>query len=238
MSDFREALRRSRGFTLFEMLVSAGLVLLLIVAMTSFMSDAIGIRTRVSEQVGRARAADAAMSAIERALETSLVEDAAMGAGVTGTETSISILRSGLATWRLGTDERTRAMEEIDRVRVEFDSGSGKVLIGRGERPASPIPGELFRVRFRYYDEGVWHTRFDSVKTGHLPAAVEVAIWFAKPRGEAMVAERPEFDAPEPSADETSDIASDGDGDGDKNPPDRLRIVAIPDAAAELAVAP
>ncbi|MDZ4756366.1 MAG: hypothetical protein SGJ11_17965 [Phycisphaerae bacterium] len=224
---------RPRGFTLFEMLVSAGLVLLLVTAMSAFLSDAMRIRARVSDEVARGRAAEAVLSAVERALETTVVEDAAVGTGIEGTSASISILRSGVSTWRLGTSEPHRAMEEIDRVRVVFDDEAGTVAIGRGERELSVIPGQLYRIRFRYFDGERWHSRFDSVDAGRLPAAVEIAVWYDAPSGEPVAAERPEFDSVD---DELHDeLADELDGGV---PPDRVRIVSIPDAAPHAGTSP
>jgi prepilin-type N-terminal cleavage/methylation domain-containing protein len=212
-----------RGFTLLEMIVAAALILALVGAMATFLSDALRIRSRVSEEIERARSADAAVSMIERALETTIVEDASAGGGVVGDSTSMTVLRVGLSSWRLGTSERVRALDEIEPVRVRFDEGRRRIAIARGERPESELLGAVQRMRFRYFDGTVWSDRFDSVRLGRLPAAVEIALWL-RPMAEASAepAERPEFDdSPVPASEES----------GPK--PDRIRIVAIPDAGPD-----
>ena len=225
---------RHRAFTLVELLVSIGLVVLLVGAMSAFLSDAMRTRARVVEESSFARSADAIIAAIERALETSIVEDAIAGSGVSGGPTSIRILRSGASTWRLGTRVPEQALEELDQLVVRFDEAAGAVSIGRGDVAPTPIPGTLHRVRFRYFDGTSWRSRFDSVREGRLPAAVEIAIWHRAPRTDDAPppVERAEFD--EVDADDSADGEED-DGDArapaaDAQPPDRLRIVAIPDA--------
>jgi prepilin-type N-terminal cleavage/methylation domain-containing protein len=218
--------RSRRGFTLLELIVAATLILALVAAMSLFLMDALRIRGRVSEEIERSRAAEALVSTVERALETTLVEDPTLGAGVVGDATSLSILRAGLATWRLGTSERSRALEELDRVRVRFDASAGRIAIGRGEMPESLLPGTIQRVRFRYYNGSRWVASFDSVAAGQLPVAVEIALWL-RPRAMVEPAERPEFD----------EVPTDADAEGETDdgpPPDRLRIVTIPDAGPDV----
>lgn len=215
-----------RGFTLLEVIVAAALMLALVGAMAAFLSDALRIRTRVSQEIERSRAADALCSVIERALETTLLEDARLGAGVSGDATSITVLRVGLSSWRLGTADRQRALEEIEPVRVRFDESARRIGIARGDQAESLLPGAIGRVRFRYHDGTAWRTSFDSVREGRLPAAVEVALWLRPGAAPAEPLERPEFDDaetdPAPEAEEESGP-----------PPDRLRVIAIPDAGPD-----
>jgi prepilin-type N-terminal cleavage/methylation domain-containing protein len=224
-------MKRGRsGFTLLEVIVAAALILALVGAMASFLSDALRIRTRVSEEVERARAGDVAIATIERALETAIVEDPRLGAGVVGDATSLSVLRIGLSSWRLGTFDRARALEEADRVRIRFDAATGRILVTRGDAPESALGGSIARLRLRYFDGQAWSSSFDSVRAGQLPAAVEIALWLRPNATPDQPVERPEFDL------EASDAvdADDPDSGSDAIPPDRLRIVAIPDAGPEI----
>lgn len=220
---------KRRGFTLFEVIVSLGLVSLLVVAMGAFLSDALRIRARVADRVSRGLVAEAAMGEIERALETCLVADPQQGAGVRGDATSIEVLRAGLSTWRLGTAEPRRAFEPIERCRVFFDQLSGRVAIGRDERAPTPVPGSLHRLRLRYFDGRMWRDQFDSARAGRLPVAVEVSIWFDGETAEAVPLARPEFDDEGPGAAGLNGTSS----SGPDTPPDRRRIIAIPDPAGE-----
>lgn len=213
-----------RGFTLLEVIVAAALIMALVGAMATFLSDALRIRSRVSEEIERSRTADAAVSLIEHALETTLVEEPTVGGGVVGDSTSMAVLRSGLSSWRLGTSERSRALEEFETVRVRFDGAGHRIAIARGDGAESELLGNISRLRFRYFDGERWSASFDSVRSGRLPAAVEIALWLRPNAVEAQPVERPEFDAPE------SDAAAE---DGSGPPPDRLRVVAIPDAGPD-----
>lgn len=215
--------RRERGFTLLEVIVAATLILALVAAMSHFLIDALRIRSRVSEEIERARAADALVSTVERALETTLVEDPSFGAGVVGDATSMRILRAGLASWRLGTGDPARALEEIDVMSVRFDAAAKRIAIGRGEMAESALPGAIDEVRFRYFDGAAWVTSFDSLSAGRLPVAVEISLWLRPRRLVDDSAERPEFDEPEGSADSTEA----------GRPPDRLRVVTIPDSGPD-----
>lgn len=215
-----------RGFTLFEVVVSLGLVALLVVAMGAFLSDALRVRSAVGDRVARALSAEAAVGEVERALETCVVSDRTLGSGVVGTATSIDVVRCGIATWRLGTAEPERAFEPLERSRVVFQPAEdgGRIAIGRGDEAPTPLPGTIHRLAFRYYDGVAWSDTFDSAAAGRLPVAVEISIWLDAPKGEPTVLERPEFDdeAREPELEP-------------ELPPDRRRVIAIPDPAGEAA---
>lgn len=108
-------------------------------------------------------------------------------------------------------------------------------------------------VRFRYHDGRAWRRAFDSSEG--LPAAVEAALWFgsvsaASETGRAAgggaddeqrvgIAEWSDFEAWEPGMDELSGWGGMPDEeDGSSTPtgrPDRVRVIAIPDAALPAA---
>ncbi|MDZ4828807.1 MAG: prepilin-type N-terminal cleavage/methylation domain-containing protein [Phycisphaerae bacterium] len=217
-------MNRRRAFTLFEVLVSIGLIVVLVAAMSAFLQDALRIRARVSETLARGVTAEAVVAELERALETCVVDDAALGTGVRGGPREIEVLRAGLSSWRLGSAEPRRAFEPVERVGIEFRESRNRVAIVRGDSNASELPGELFRVQFRYLDDGTWVDRFNSGERGRLPGAVEIAIWFTEPRGAPIAAERPETD--EDIVELTTESL-----------PDRRRVIAIPDSASDSAEA-
>lgn len=221
----RTARGAATGFTLFEVVVSLGLVALLVVAMGAFLSDALRVRATVGDRVARSLSAEAAVGELERALETSIVADRTLGSGVLGTAASIEVVRCGIATWRLGTDEPERAFEPLERCRIVFQPGGdgGRIAIGRGDAPPTPLPGTIHRLAFRYHDGVAWSDTFDSAAAGRLPVAVEISIWLDAPKGQPTDLERPEFDA-ETAADADPEL-----------PPDRRRVIAIPDPAGESA---
>jgi prepilin-type N-terminal cleavage/methylation domain-containing protein len=101
----------------------------------------------------------------------------------------------------------------------------------------------LYKVRFRFHDGLAWRDSFDSRTAGRLPLAIEIAIWFTPWPGSEWTDEEPDrfemFDD-----DELERLTFDMDGRFDEEafamredrdfgpdpPPDRIRIIAIPDA--------
>lgn len=122
--------------------------------------------------------------------------------------------------------------------------------------PADPrvIGSDIFRVEFRYHDGRGWRDGFTSGSRGGLPVAVEVSIWFDPwPGAEdeladelaGELADELAGDAPfDPAGDNAAadfaagdpddplDVFADGAAFDDRPPPDRRRIIAIPDARA------
>jgi len=96
---------------------------------------------------------------------------------------------------------------------VEGRRWAGETASGTFE----PIVTGVGRLRFRYHNGKEWRESFDSGRVGTLPAAIEVAVWFAGPASEAVVSETESGrDSDEPP----------------RSPPDRLRIITIPDGPA------
>lgn len=103
------------------------------------------------------------------------------------------------------------------------------------------IGTNIYRVSFRYHDGRGWRDTFTSGSRGGLPVAVEVSIWFDPwPGAEDDFEADPEFggalDAapdPEPLGDsDPLDAFADETAFDDRPPPDRRRIIAVPDARA------
>jgi prepilin-type N-terminal cleavage/methylation domain-containing protein len=211
---------KRRGFTLLELIVAAILILALVGAMSAFLTDALRIRNRLSTDVERSRTADAIIAMIERGLESTFVDDPDLGAGIAGDATSLRVLHAGLASWRLGTSEPSRALEDVDAVELRFDAPSRRILLRGIDRAESVLNGEIQRLRIRYFDGSEWSESFDSRERGQLPAAVEVRLWLRPQAAFDIPAERPELDLPSTADEET--------------PPDRIRIIAIPDAGPEV----
>ena len=142
--------------------------------------------------------------------------------------------------------------EDIDALTdsFELEPDAAEEATADESAPTRAVTGAepLGDVRFRYHDGTRWRESFDSQDAGRLPAAVEVAIWYQpwQPEDEeldAMAAEDPAgFDTLDPddpfAADRLDDPLSDdflGEpdfGDEEPPPPDRFRVIAIPDAEA------
>ena len=91
-----------RGFSLFEVVVSIGVILALATALGAFVRDVARSRERLDLAMMRQRAADAAMDSLERALAATVVEDAILGVGVRGSAERLEVVARGVPAWRLG----------------------------------------------------------------------------------------------------------------------------------------
>lgn len=254
----REAASAHRGFSLFEVLVSIGVILALSIALGAFVRDVARSRERLDLAMARQRSADAAIDLLERALATTVVEDAILGAGVRGGAERIELVARGVPAWRLGSGpSRRRSLEDRERLSLAGgDPALGESIVRRGEGAEAReglIPATL---RFRYHDGEAWRSAFDSVREGRLPVAVEVSLWWRR-EGEPSEAASDEFGPLEedPERDGLDEDRSREERDDDRRgaaasldvaredlggpmrPPDRVRVIAVPDAAASVAEA-
>ncbi len=181
-----------RGFSLLEMLVAIGLLVVLVSSMFAFLFDMLSARRRALETVGRQLAATTLIDSLERDLIASLVGDATTGAGIDGDNERLRVLTRGVAG---SIAERGAAdpdvLGDLQEVEYRFDLGSGRIEGRRG--PAgdpgsfSPLGGQVARVRFRYNDGQRWQDSFDSRTADALPVAVEVMVWFVPWPGDEPV---------------------------------------------------
>lgn len=164
----------------------------------------------------------------------------------------------------LGAGASSQALKDLEQAIYRYNASNGTIAIGRG-LPASTagrsaaigvqpttLPGVVGAVRFRYYDGSRWRERYDSVRDGGLPVAIEVAVWYEPVEDAEGFAEgfapppEPEM-TEEPDADVLNDPeAFDAWMQGlDEEPvsrepparpartPDRVRIIAIIDPSGE-----
>ena len=241
-----------RGFSLFEVVVSIGVILALATALGAFVRDVARSRERLDLAMMRQRAADAAMDSLERALATTVVEDAILGVGVRGSAERLEVVARGVPAWRLGNAmSRRRSLEDRERLSLSGgDPALGEAIIRRGEGPEAREGRLPATLRFRYHDGEAWRSAFDSVREGRLPVAIEVSLWWPRD-GDATEDSREDFglleDArPDDSVEEdrsddafeaerrgaatSLDVAREELG-GPMRDPDRVRVIAVPDAA-------
>ncbi len=209
-----------RGLTLLEVLVAVALLVVLFGALFTFLYDTLAARARALEHTGRQLAAATLFERLERELPACLVGDRESGAGVAGDGASLKISSRGVAAAlaeRGASDPEV--LGDLQRMEYRFDRESGRIearhlAAGDGEGGAfAPLGGAVHLVRFRYHDGTAWRDSFDSLEADRLPLAVEVAIWFDGPGGSQDEAAF-ERDSREPR-------------------PDRMRVIAVPDAAGE-----
>ena len=196
----------SRAFTLLEALIAVGMMVLLLGALAMFVEDLSRTRQFVARTAAETRSADALFGALEAALQTAVVDGGNRGAGVTGTDRSIRVLSSR-------TDAGSGSVAELARAAfsplsaTQVDQNGANITIGRGG-VSSTLPATVRAMRVRYWYDGGWGDSFDSLNAGTLPAVVEVGLWF----GATQAGEEEELGAP-----------------------DRVRAIAVPDAAGNEA---
>ena len=192
----------SRAFTLLEALIAVGMMVLLLGALAMFVEDLSRTRQFVARTAAETRSADALFGALEAALQTAVVDGGNRGAGVTGTDRSIRVLSSR-------TDAGSGSVAELARAAfsplsaTQVDQNGANITIGRGG-VSSTLPATVRAMRVRYWYDGGWGDSFDSLNAGTLPAVVEVGLWF----GATQAGDEDELGAP-----------------------DRVRAIAVPDAA-------
>jgi len=248
-----------RGLSLLEVLVALAVVAALAVALGNFVGDLDRSRARLGSTMERQRNADAMFTAVERALATTVVEDARLGAGVRGTADRLEVVARDVPAWRLGDAAmRETALDDRQRIVVLGGFGDGDAA-GRLRRTGSSGDRDTMLaavVRFRYHDGVAWRPEFDSKAVGAMPRLVEVNLWWPRPgdfegpdEAEDVFDERDEWDELESfgpddplatgldeldmdferGVDNTADVAREDLG-GPVRPPDRVRMIAIPDA--------
>ncbi len=218
---------KSRGFTLIEMLVAVAITLALSGAVLAYIWRLRDAQERMTVAAARSAGVEMLFTRLEDDLVGVIAGDPKLGAGVKGDATSLTLLCRGTPPL-----SETNRGGDLVRMELRFDALTGTVY---GERSgaekatsASDAAEAVFgadveatprgealiegvrEMRLRYYTQGAWSESFDSGASGGLPEAVEVALWFGAvdEASEGVVAET---DMPRP-------------------PPDRLRVIVVPDA--------
>lgn len=205
-----------RAFTLLETVLALAVAVVLLAAVFSFLHTLSKRRTQMVDAAVRQRAIGACVDQIDADLSACIAGDAALGAGIRGDAGSLSILARGVLLDRAAAGQPSGAAD-LQVVSYSFDRQSGQVRATRGAatRPAGPesagetVAAGIRRLRFRYSDGRSWSSQFDSLAKGRLPVAIEIAVWFGA------------VDPAEPT------------GPVELPAPDRIRVVAIPDAVTE-----
>lgn len=233
------------GFTLLELLIAVSLLLLLTGAAYPFLWGLAARQERLAEASAQAAGAGVLFDRLEQDLLTAVAGSARVGAGVVGGAGGLSIVSRGVELEQaIARDER--ALEDAAQTSVVFDAPTGEVrlarrAVGRGEPgPASDVVLRgVQRLRVRFHDGRAWRASFDSARAGGFPRAVEVAVWFGAGPDE-RVDEREDGgvtgrdDAPEaPGEDAGRAFEGEGAAQSPSRPPDRARVIVIPDAGGE-----
>ncbi len=252
--------RRShrRCFTLMEVLISIALAMALLGAVFGFLFNLLATRQRVIEFAAQHRAASILIERIERDLVFTLVGDSRSGAGIQGDASSLRLLTRGVAVNLADQAGRDREVfGDLQAIQYRFDEGGRRLQVGRiSPNPTSgassssleDLGGNIFRVRFRYYDGDSWLETYDSRRENQLPVAIEVAFWFDPWPGEEIdgvdgagrAGREPDPESLDFLKRETFDARAGFDEEAmaritdlelvDEPEPDRRRVMVIPDA--------
>lgn len=226
------------------MLLAVALSAMLLGAMLWFSADIANGRRRAVEAAKRSLAITTLFDRLETDLAFAVRFDPHYGAGVVGGPDRIALLsRAVLPGERTGAGS---ALGDLQRQVVRFDAASRRIQGARAPAadvtggPLSTVDAEIFALRFRYYDGSQWLDEFDSDSDGALPVAVEIAAWLSPLPAWAQVGEpdlettgddRLTFDVSPVIDAEAAASATEG-LQQQMPPPDRLRVIAVPDAAA------
>jgi type II secretory pathway pseudopilin PulG len=228
--------------TLVEVLISIGLVGALLGSMFGFFFNMLASRRRALDGAARQLAASLLIERLESGLASCIVGDDKSGAGVEGDATRIQVHSRSVAAYLAEKGlQAPEVLGDLQAAEYRFQAGliearrvspSDKSASGGDFSPLGPAG----KVRFRYHDGNQWRDSFNSIEAASLPVAVEVAVWLYALPGEEPV-EQPEstrltFDdtkgVDRQQATWESELET-----SDEPLPDRIRVILVPDAAAD-----
>ena len=247
---------RARAFSLLEVITAVALLGILLVSIYTFITTIFDRETRALDEAARSQVAMMIFDRLEADLMTA-VASAGGAAGLDGTPERLRIAHRAVLPGSPGApseDIQSTSIRFDPRSGVLILSRSGGGGGSSGIASArEPYPVPVRSARFRYREGESWLGRFNSANA--LPAAIELAIWFGEsrePRESAPRAMDPVFaEGAGVSGDEPRDddpfgydafggngpraagLSDDPFTDEDKplGPPDRVRIITIPDAS-------
>ncbi|MFT5422442.1 MAG: prepilin-type N-terminal cleavage/methylation domain-containing protein [Phycisphaerales bacterium] len=199
-----------RGFTLIEVLIAIGLLVLLAGLMANFGITLADRRDRITRVGTRVATVSAVFSQLDAALTAADVH----GSGVRVSESSLTV-----TSRRVVADP---VLAEFDELSLRFDESGETLTASRSAAGFSlSIPG-VQRVRFRAFDGSAW----GDFSGNTLPQAVEVGVWFAPPpSSDDATMDDAEF--------ATADSAFEFE-DETETPPDRWRVFSLVDTLPEV----
>lgn len=246
-----------RGFTLLEVLIAIALILGLVGSMFAFMFDLLSSRIRALDYTAKQLAATTLIERVEADLMSCLVGDRTSGAGIKGDGNRLRILTRAVAASlaERGIDDPA-VFGDLQLVEYRFNEQRRLIEARRtplgdsqtGDTSFSALGNPVYKVRFRYHDATAWRDSFDSLFADRLPLAVEIAVWFNPWPGEetdrlpddegddAAMPSRLTFDTDTGFDERAFAEASDLD-QFDEPRPDRIRVIIVPDAAPDDALA-
>ncbi len=180
---------RRRGFSLLEAIVSVAIAVALLGALAVFTTNLSEARQRLAQLTDRLECADAVFQLCDKAFATAVVDDGQLGAGISGSESSLRIVSSHIGTGGEGGS----LLGDRESHTIEFDASARRVIIVHGEH-RDVLATAVRSLRVRYLTSDGWVDSFDSAEHGIFPVGVELSMWFER-AGE--VAKETELDSSE-----------------------------------------
>ncbi len=227
------------GLTLVEVLISIGLVGALLASMFGFFFNMLASRRRALDDAARQLAASLLIERLETGLASCIVGDSESGPGVEGDATRIRVQGRSVAAWLAENGlQDPEVLGDLQAAEYRFQAGlieARRVSPEKSDVAFSAL-GPAGKMRLRYHDGKQWRDEFNSVEAGSLPVAVEVAVWLYALPGEEPAARE---ESTRLTFDDTKGVdelqvtwASDPES-SDEPMPDRIRVILVPDAAAD-----
>lgn len=218
------------AMTLIEVLLAIVLVGMIALGLYAFLARVGSAREQVALAAQRDHAVSVFLGLVEEDILGAVVELPGAGAGIKGSSRDLSLAGFGVLV-----DPESTQPARSDVVRARYGFSGGRLTVTRGGLSGETILENIGRVRFRYHNGSEWLSSFDSAAANRLPVAIEIAVWLTAPEGAVepspTVAETLSgdgFDAE--SADQEGGMqASEGESEP-WPPPDRLRVIVVPDA--------
>lgn len=168
--------------------------------------------------------------------------------GIVGDATTLVVTSRAITPHLAARVDNAPAFADAQRLEVRYIEAQRTLQMRRDALLASPegranfstLATDLGRVQFRYHDGARWRETFDAAADGGLPAAIEVSMWFDDPEpsvlgsGSGDVVGGEEEDDEPGNFDEFAVAMEEGtESRSALPPPDRLRILTIPDAVRD-----
>jgi len=236
-----------RAFTMLEIIVALALILLLMGAVLGFIAQLRTDRAIMDASVTSSAQAGGFIERLEGDLLGIIAGDPVLGPGLKGDASTLTVLSRAVST----SEAETGAIASgLARTVYRFAESSGMISaartdalgVGTATGESQEVATGVSRVRVRFFVDSstgfpLWVDSFDSLQRGVLPRAVEVAIWFGKPKS----AEDADAGGADASGADASAANSSGGGlldsaspageltlsDKPVVAPDRVRVIAI-----------
>lgn len=230
-----------RGFTLLEIVVAVGLLLVLMAGLFAYWNQVTGDRDRIERHMRREQALRVFFQRLMSDIDTCLVGDTVHGTGIDGSPERLRLRSRGVnATGALRGETTTFVDRRIAEYRFVKGSGALQVRGGAGEDAGAwtTLVDGLGDARFRFHDGEEWRDSFDALSARRLPIAIEFAVWFTPdPVDEIEQADDADLDSDDLDIDDALDPDEPTSFELDPLPeinelrplPDRVRVFVVPD---------